>query len=322
MPTGTDTYLATASATPRQRLPGRTRFVILPSPWYGLSAHHMHFPGSITLAAETMMAMVSDIVASVVPHGFRRIVVVNGHRGNAGVIDVLASTLGHRFYGTARIACLTYFPLARDAIMAARESKHGGMGQAHPEFETAADARLHPDLVHKERRRHPLSRDRRALSLDRPDRAGQHRPTFVAFDDLSESGTFGDPGLATARKGAPFLAMSAEALAAFLRGFLDLADPAESREQLCRVGVIGLGYFGERHARTYHRLDSVVSSGVDGDTKSHRPLRRHGRQPTRHRREVNEPEPTLALHHSARDVARRGIAGVNAETPGARCRQP
>ena len=124
--------------------------MVLPSPWYGLSAHHMHFPGTITLTAETMMAMVADIVASVVHHGFRRVVVVNGHGGNAGVIDVLASTLGHRFYGTARIACLTYFTLARDAIMAARESKHGGMGHAC-EFETSLMLHLHPDLVHQER---------------------------------------------------------------------------------------------------------------------------------------------------------------------------
>ena len=115
MPTGTDTYLAAAVSDAAAALAGPS-VVVLPSPWYGLSAHHMHFPGSITLTAETMMAMVGDIVASVVQHGFRRIAVVNGHGGNAGVIDVLASTLGHRFYGAARIACLTYFTLARDAI--------------------------------------------------------------------------------------------------------------------------------------------------------------------------------------------------------------
>jgi creatinine amidohydrolase len=216
MPTGTDTYLATAVSDAAAALVGPS-VVILPSPWYGLSAHHMHFPGSITLTAETMMAIVGDIVASVVHHGFRRIAVVNGHGGNAGVIDVLASTLGHRFYGAARVACLTYFTLARDAIAKARESRPGGMGHAC-EFETALMLHLHPDLVHMDRAVvHYPETGTRYLSTDLVE--GSIVRSFAAFDDLSESGTFGDPGLATVDKGGRFLAMSAEALAAFLTDF-------------------------------------------------------------------------------------------------------
>ncbi|MCB1499888.1 MAG: creatininase family protein [Bauldia sp.] len=216
MPTGTDTYLATAVSEAAAALVDAP-VAVLPSPWYGLSAHHMHFPGSITLGAETMMAMVGDIVASVVQHGFRRIAVVNGHGGNAGIIDVLASTLGHRFYGTARIACLTYFSLAREAIAAARESRHGGMGHAC-EFETALMLHLHPDLVHQDRAViHYPETGTPYLSTDLL--AGSIVRSFVAFDDLSESGTFGDPGLATAEKGERFLALSAEALADFLKDF-------------------------------------------------------------------------------------------------------
>lgn len=225
MPTGTDTYLATAVSDAAAAVLGN--IVVLASPWYGLSAHHMHFPGSITLTAETMMAMVGDIVASVIKHGFRRIVVVNGHGGNAGVIDLLASTLGKRFYGAARIACLTYFTLAREQIMAARESRHGGMGHAC-EFETSLMLHLHPDLVHEERVvvRYPET-GTPYLSTDLVQ--GSVVRSFVAFEDLSESGTFGDPSLATAEKGDRFLAMSVEALAAFLKDFSSWPVPETKR---------------------------------------------------------------------------------------------
>jgi creatinine amidohydrolase len=183
----------------------------------------MHFPGSITLTAETMMAMVGDIVASVVDHGFRRIAVVNGHGGNAGVIDVLASTLGHRFYGRARVACLTYFTLARDAIARSRESKHGGMGHAC-EFETSLMLHLHPGLVHQDRAVvHYPETGTPYLSTDLIE--GSIVRSFMPFHDLSESGTFGDPGLASSEKGERFLAMSAEALAAFLRDFASWPIP-------------------------------------------------------------------------------------------------
>ena len=106
MPTGTDTLLAAAVAAAAARQFDNA--IVLPPPWYGLSAHHLHFPGTVSLHASTMMALVEDIVASVIGHGFRRMVIVNGHGGNGGVIDVLAATLGHRYYGTARIAALSY----------------------------------------------------------------------------------------------------------------------------------------------------------------------------------------------------------------------
>src|SRR6187402_563877 len=111
MPLGTDTMLAHAVSLAAA---GQLADVaVLPPPWYGFSAHHMRFAGTVTLRAETMHALVEDIAASVVAHGFRRLVLLNGHGGNNGIIDVLASKLGHRFHGKARIAALTYFQLAR-----------------------------------------------------------------------------------------------------------------------------------------------------------------------------------------------------------------
>ena len=199
MPTGTDTLLASAVSTAAASQ--SSNVVVLPPPWYGLSAHHLHFPGTVSLSAKTMMALVEDIVASVVVHRFRRIVIVNGHGGNGGVIDVLAATLGHRFYGRARIAALSYFLLARDAIeeirVAARWHRHAC------EFETSVMKYLRPDLVHPER-----------AAVRYPDTGSQYLSTdlvqgsavrsYMAFDDLSETGTCGDPSLANVEKGERF----------------------------------------------------------------------------------------------------------------------
>jgi creatinine amidohydrolase len=162
----------------------------------------MRFPGTVTLRAETMMALVEDVAASVVAHGFRRLLIVNGHGGNNGIVDVLASTLGHRHYGKARIASLTYFQLARAAIAELRESRSGGMGHAC-EFETAMMQHLRPELVAIER-----------AAIAYPDPGSTYLTTdllgasavrtYHDFGDLSESGTLGDPSLATPAKGAEF----------------------------------------------------------------------------------------------------------------------
>src|SRR6476661_244249 len=109
MPLGTDTILAYEVALSAVEMFGNDRALVMPPPWYGFSPHHMRFAGTVTLVAETLMKVAEDIVASLVGHGFRRLAIVNGHGGNGGVIDLLASTLGHRFYGQARIVSLTYF---------------------------------------------------------------------------------------------------------------------------------------------------------------------------------------------------------------------
>lgn len=215
MPLGTDSMLAEAVAGAAARECGDV--VVLPCPAYGFSAHHMRFPGSVTLRAETLMAVCEDIVGAVVQHGFRRLLVVNGHGGNGGIIDVLASTLGHRHYGKARIACLTYFTLAREQIARLRRSEAGGMGHAC-EFETSLMLHLHPELVHMER-----------AAATYPDPGSDYLTTdligaqavrvYHDFADLSPTGTLGDPSLASAEAGEAFFDAAVAALGAFIEDF-------------------------------------------------------------------------------------------------------
>ena len=216
MPLGTDTLLAHSVSLAAAKI-SAGKVAVLPPPWYGFSAHHMRFPGSITLRAETLMAVAEDVVGSLVKHGFRRILIVNGHGGNNGVIDVLASTLGHRHYGEARIAALTYFQLAREAIAKLRQSEPGGMGHAC-EFETAMIQHIRPELV---------KMDKAATTYPDPGSSylttdllgGSAIRVYHDFGDLSPSGTLGDPSLATPEKGAKFFAAVVAELAAFIDDF-------------------------------------------------------------------------------------------------------
>lgn len=216
LPLGTDTMLAhNLSLAAAERLAGRV--VVLPPPWYGFSAHHMRFAGTVTLQPETMVALTEDVAASVVGHGFRRLLILNGHGGNNGLIDVAASKLGHRHYGAARIAALTYFQLARDAIAALRDSRTGGMGHAC-EFETAMMQHIRPELVAMERA--VTTYPDPGSSYLTTDLLGSSRArTYHDFGDLSAAGVLGDPSLASAEKGAAFYRVVVDELARFLEDF-------------------------------------------------------------------------------------------------------
>ena len=49
---------------------------------YGITPYFRAFPGTITLRAQTYLSVVRDILDSIHEHGFKRILIVNGHGGN------------------------------------------------------------------------------------------------------------------------------------------------------------------------------------------------------------------------------------------------
>ena len=56
---------------------------VFPAMPYGISPYFSAFPGTITLRAETYTRLIQDILDSLSGSGFRRIVLLNGHGGNA-----------------------------------------------------------------------------------------------------------------------------------------------------------------------------------------------------------------------------------------------
>ncbi len=55
---------------------------VFPVVAYGLTPYFMAYPGTLTLQASTYLNVIRDLFDSLITHGFRRIVVVNGHGGN------------------------------------------------------------------------------------------------------------------------------------------------------------------------------------------------------------------------------------------------
>lgn len=60
-----------------------TGVLVAPPLNFGCSPYFLKYPGTLSLRVSTLIAAVEDIVRSAYGHGFRRILVINGHGGNA-----------------------------------------------------------------------------------------------------------------------------------------------------------------------------------------------------------------------------------------------
>jgi creatinine amidohydrolase len=85
---------------------------------YGISYHHMRFPGSVTLKPETFMAVIYDVVESFTKHGLRTFLIVNGHGGNMPALQLVTMKL--RYELGVKIAYLTPTTVAREEVDAGK----------------------------------------------------------------------------------------------------------------------------------------------------------------------------------------------------------
>lgn len=55
---------------------------VFPALSYGITPYFMAFPGTVTLSLATYERVLTELLGSIRRHGFRRILIVNGHGGN------------------------------------------------------------------------------------------------------------------------------------------------------------------------------------------------------------------------------------------------
>ena len=66
------------------------KILVLPVIAYGYTGHVMDFPGTINTHYETFIRQVLDVTKSLAYHGFKRIILLNGHGSNMPNLDLAA----------------------------------------------------------------------------------------------------------------------------------------------------------------------------------------------------------------------------------------
>ena len=74
-------------------LPGALPVLFMPTQQVGKSNEHIRFPGTLTLSAQTLIAVWMELGACVARAGIKKLVLLNSHGGQMGVMDIVARDL-------------------------------------------------------------------------------------------------------------------------------------------------------------------------------------------------------------------------------------
>jgi creatinine amidohydrolase len=182
LPLATDTVIACLIA---QRLADSFDLLLLPPVTMSCSHEHAAFPGTVSVSATTLTAVIDDIRASLQRSGVDKIVLVNAHGGN-----YVVANLAQEANVDGRHVLL--FPGSSDWAAArelagmetnSREDMHAG------ELETSILLHALPDVVR------PSYRQADHAATDRP------HLHLAGMTEYTETGVIGKPSAATAEKG-------------------------------------------------------------------------------------------------------------------------
>jgi creatinine amidohydrolase len=168
----------------------------LPPLYYGKSNEHYHFPGTITLSAQTLLMVLQDVAASIYRAGFRKLVLVNAHGGQPQVLEIAARDL-HQTYPDLMVFPLFVWavPNCAGELLSAKELE---LGIHAGDAETSLMLSIMPEQVRQDSAQAEFPQGLPTNSWLTMEGA---LPFAWVTRDLSASGVLGDPTVATPEKG-------------------------------------------------------------------------------------------------------------------------
>jgi len=185
--------------------------------WLGVAPHNMtaQFPGTITLTARTYMLVLQEVVESLLKHGVRRVVFINGHGGNEApnvtACREIREQLHYKHGVNLEVGTLSYWEVIPPEVWGEvlQINPKGRIGHGG-EAETSILLALAPQAV------------RMDLALP-PDPRTRHAPPFFRAwyqDEYSPNGHTDDARAASKEKGERLVAAAVKGIVAAVEEFV------------------------------------------------------------------------------------------------------
>lgn len=210
MAEGCDSYRAEAFC---ELLAKRTfpKVVVAPTINYGVSPHHMDFPGTVSLRPETLIAVLEDVVHSLKKHGVKKFLFVNAHGGNTTTIGVAAEKLARKY--DVEIAHTKFVDAAKRVIDEEIKSTHFGHSC---EREISECLYMVPEIIRKDLiEKGDMNEDSFALKYMR----SNFVKVVYQFNEITNNGNIGDGTKGSVELGEKIIEEALDVLSAFVADF-------------------------------------------------------------------------------------------------------
>jgi creatinine amidohydrolase len=206
LPVGVDSILCEHVCRAAAEAVDAVPVAVAPTLWCGMAEHHMAFGGTFTFDISTYSAVLLCLLKSIARHGFKRVLIVNGHGGNIAALAAFLPDLVRETGLTIRVT--TYFEQARAALAEILQDQDGVHHAC--EAETSMMLVAAPETVRQEKLAEAFGPPHSSAEP-----AGVAR--YRSFRDITPSGVIGDARRATADKGERLMAACRDGIAALLR---------------------------------------------------------------------------------------------------------
>jgi len=180
------------------------KMLVLPIVAYGYTGHVMDFPGTINSDYQNFMNHVLDITRSLAYHGFKKIILLNGHGSNMPNLNLVARRTNLETDAECILAAWwDLLSVDKEFMSNWRESKFPG-GCAHAcELETSLYLYLDEDNVRRDEIKNgTISFNEENNPFNYVDLTCQGPATIVSWtSSYSDTGVLGEAELATVEKG-------------------------------------------------------------------------------------------------------------------------
>jgi len=200
-------------------LPDTVPALFLPTQAIGFSPEHAAFAGTLTLKADTVLRLWTDIAESVAAAGVRKLVFFNAHGGHSGLMEVVARDLRARLGMLVYSASWYSLPLhgmAGEDVRALFPAHEHRFGVHAGDIETSMMLALAPQRVDMTKAENfaSTSQDR---ARDFPILGnGSSAKLAWQMQDYNPAGAVGNAAAATAAKGATLIDAAGRALSQLL----------------------------------------------------------------------------------------------------------
>lgn len=186
--------------------------LVAPPIYYGVSLHHMDFPGTITLNPRTLEQVAYEVGVCLTKHGFNKILFENGHGGNTPALEAAAQRIKAETNAFVAIDTVSLIPDFIEKFIETPYDAHAG------EFETSTTLANRENLVVKERIAKPqLTLPKSKYTKIGLKETGPKVSWAFRTKELSNTGVIGDPTKASKDKGEKAWKLAIERLVDLLK---------------------------------------------------------------------------------------------------------